>query len=662
MPGLLWVATGKNTQAQPATSTPVTNSIANLPPLPAGLKPYLVLGLGNIPGSLNWMKNSGTPWDARYTYLAGGVNTGNGWETWQWDQLPPGQYALDYMNDSSTSNYFPAFTYYDMLQSAPGNSRGDLGELQRDMLNLTTPATMSAYYQNFKLLMQKTAQYNKPVIIHVEPDLWGYMQLTNANPNNVAASVKSSGFGEVAAFENNAGGFAKALVALRNTYAPKVLLAYHISPWSNTVGDLGTDNRANFNVTQAAQETANFYLQLGANFDLMFYDVADRDAAYRELVLHYATPWWDVTNTTFPNANRFHQFAGLITQATNKRGFLWQVPVGNTVYCTMNNTPNHYQDNRPEYYLANNNTHLQDLADAGIVGILFGPGQGDQTTYEDVQTGISNPRTTNCTQSTLPDDDGGFLRLNARAYYNRGTVPVAGFAKFSASLNPGSTIQLKSAVGYATSYDFKIYNLGDAVSSLSISSPVLTVTGSAQITVTPATGFNLTANAGKDVRISCTPQATGLQAATLSYTTNDANRPSVSYTIQCTGLSSRIVTKVSDSGAGTLAGTLSFALTNGGNSAQEAVVFELESGNTINVTGLLPPVPTNLTLDGGGCTNGQPRIIINGSQAGNVDGLRLQSGSTLRNLQISGFVGRQLQLLAGAKQLKFDHCVKVIQS
>src|SRR5258706_13755882 len=79
----------------------------------------LEFGLGNGPSDRTWMTASGVPWKYRYQYLAGGVNPPNPWQTWQNLALPPGQFAVDYMNDSWAHGYIPVFTYYEILQSTP---------------------------------------------------------------------------------------------------------------------------------------------------------------------------------------------------------------------------------------------------------------------------------------------------------------------------------------------------------------------------------------------------------------------------------------------------------------------------------------------------------------------------------------------------------------
>src|SRR5438045_4175307 len=95
---------------------PVQASSTHIPARPLLPTSRLEFGIVSEPSSLSWMTSSNVPWQYRYTYLAGGVNTGNGWETWN---SPTGQYATYYMNASYANNYIPVFPYYDLLQSTP---------------------------------------------------------------------------------------------------------------------------------------------------------------------------------------------------------------------------------------------------------------------------------------------------------------------------------------------------------------------------------------------------------------------------------------------------------------------------------------------------------------------------------------------------------------
>ena len=61
---------------------------AGLPPLPRGWPRTLQLGLADSPGGAAALRRS-APFGFRYQYLAGGVNTGQGWATWN----PGGSFA-----------------------------------------------------------------------------------------------------------------------------------------------------------------------------------------------------------------------------------------------------------------------------------------------------------------------------------------------------------------------------------------------------------------------------------------------------------------------------------------------------------------------------------------------------------------------------------------
>ncbi|TMD03116.1 MAG: hypothetical protein E6J01_17035, partial [Chloroflexi bacterium] len=303
---------------------PATKAQAAPPPLPAGLN----FGLANGPSDLSWMTTSGVPWVFRYQYLAGGVNTGKGWETWN---TPLGQFATYYMSASGANGYIPVFTYYELLQSNPSTGPD---ESTRDYNNLNNAATMNAYYNNFVLLMQEAQAYGRQVIVHVEPDLWGYLEQRagpGGSPASLAAQVGSSGFADVAGIPDTAQGFAWALLKLRDKYAPAVALGIHASLWASGP-DLATDTRTSVDPNQVADATAAFLNAsgvannpYGSTFDLVFNDVADHDAAWYGDNSH----WWDRNDVTVPNFARWLTFMTRMRADTNRPLVVWQVPVGN---------------------------------------------------------------------------------------------------------------------------------------------------------------------------------------------------------------------------------------------------------------------------------------------------------------------------------------------
>jgi hypothetical protein len=417
-------------------------------PLPAS---RLEFGLSNH--DVTWMTASGVPWRYRYAYLAGGVNTSSNWLTWQDLALPPGQYALDYMNGSTTAPaaYIPVFTWYELLQSLPSVGGS---ELDRDYNNLNDASTMDAYYSSFKILMQKAAQYGRQVVVHVEPDFWGHMQRKagGEGASSVSAMVQSSGFPEAAGFPDNLVGFASLLKHLRDAYAPNALLAMHASMWASSI-DIASDTDPTVDPLAEADETGSFLNSVGvASWDALFNDVDDHDAAWWELascssppcVNQHFTHWWDRSNVKFPNFSRYLRWVGELHSKTTRPQVVWQVSVGNQYFLTMNNTCGHYQDNVAPYFIA----HPTDLFNAGLVAVLFGAGNSCQTTNEDARSdGVTNNNgaaTTdvlggcsacNANVSSWADDDGGYLRIFVGRYYSGTRLPAAQ----SAIVTPGGT-------------------------------------------------------------------------------------------------------------------------------------------------------------------------------------------------------------------------------
>ena len=166
-------------------------AVSILPALPHGWPKTLQIGLTESPG-----KHAPAKLGFRYQYLAGG------WTAWN----PNGTFASMYVQDSWAHDEIPVLTYYVVLQS--GASLGD--EATTDLGHLRDPQLMETYWQDVTLLFQRIAG-KKTVVVHVEPDLWGYLE--QAGDVQLASQ------------------FAQKWIALRNEYAPNVLLAYHMSGW-----------------------------------------------------------------------------------------------------------------------------------------------------------------------------------------------------------------------------------------------------------------------------------------------------------------------------------------------------------------------------------------------------------------------------------------------
>src|SRR5262249_3131557 len=122
--------------------------------------------------------------------------------------------------------------------------------------------------------------------LHVEPDLWGYVQQAARGDDaaTVPAVVPDGG-------PQTAAGFAQEIVALRGRLAPNVILAWHMSGWG-TKHDVGYEAPPDATVERYAVRSAAFYRSLHARFDLSFEDYSDRDAGYYQTVQHNPATWF----------------------------------------------------------------------------------------------------------------------------------------------------------------------------------------------------------------------------------------------------------------------------------------------------------------------------------------------------------------------------------
>jgi hypothetical protein len=339
----------------------VLSLLASLAALPIGWPHHLLLGVTDSPGDAHHLAQVAHV-DARYQYLSGGVNTGHGWSTWN----PNGSFASMYVRESIAAREIPVFSYYQLLQSAPAAGSS---ELQKDLSNLRNPATMRAYWTDYELLLRRVAASagHHLVVIHIEPDLWGYLEQAQ-----VLALARS---------------FAHRLIALRNQLAPRVKLAWHLSTWG-TKEDPTYSKPSLAHMRALGARSAAFYTSLHARFDLVFNDVTDRDAGFYQHVENNPNTWWGPADF-----RRHDAYLASFTARTHTRVVLWQLPLGDT---RLNDTWGHYRDNRLQWWLDDRSgSHLRATRNAGVVGLLFGGG---------------------ATGTTSDQSDGGVFYRLARAY------------------------------------------------------------------------------------------------------------------------------------------------------------------------------------------------------------------------------------------------------
>lgn len=326
--------------------------------LPRSWPTQVQIGVSDQPGGASALKQQ-APLGLRYQYLSGGVNTGDGWATWNED----GTFVTRYLAESRAAGITPVFTYYQLLQSQPA---AGADEKAKDIANLRNGATMQAYWRDFALFLRR-AKGGGTVVAHVEPDLWGYLEQ--------AGDVRT------------ARRLADRIVRLRNRLAPNVVLAWHLSIWG-TGEDPTYSNPPIGHMAQLAGESARFWRAAhGSRFDLTFVDVEDRDAGYNAKINGDPNSGWDAADY-----DRNAAYLRAFHRRTHTPIAIWQIPLGNS---TLPDEWGRFTDTRVETWLGQR-ARLVQLRDAGVIALLFGGG-ADGT--------------------TSPQTDGGlFFRLSG-AYY-----------------------------------------------------------------------------------------------------------------------------------------------------------------------------------------------------------------------------------------------------
>ena len=369
------------TAAAPVGSAPAPAPAASITTA-LGKPGRLLVGLGAASTFADMKAQQIAP-DIIDTYLVAvtGFNSGGGnaWPQWQYN-YPDGGVVTVFSNDVAAMGAVPMFTLFQMPSWKGG-----------DVTVINDAPFMAAYWAQARLMYQKIAETDRPILVNLEPDFWGFAQggAPGGDPAKLPARVST--VPECASQPDTAVGVVGCLLKLGRTYAPKARMGFPPSLWSGDPNATGT-----------------FMAKLGADkADFIVAQTSDRDAGCFEdpnPVPNCANrgpgPFYlDENNVTTPNFNQGINDWSIVRSHLGGLPILyWQTPMG-VPSTTPGGTPKHYRDNHVQYML----THATQYADNGTFAIVFSPG-------DDTSADITN-------------DGGQFARLSKAYLANPAPFP-----------------------------------------------------------------------------------------------------------------------------------------------------------------------------------------------------------------------------------------------
>lgn len=307
----------------------------------------------------------------------------------------------------------PRVKFYSLRQVGQDGGEASGGDLL-DLFQATDE--MTAYWTNVRDLLTELGNIAAPVEVIPEPDLPGEVLSATPDATSVPMAVSETGVEGLDGLPDTFAGWAQAWTSLRDELAPQVRLGLTVSPWQ-IQDDLLPNPHTTEEVEAWAATFGDSYATLGARFDFL-----DTIMTYNEggmLGEEY------LADDQF--FDRLLTWVDGISTATGTRVVIDNVPVGNTVYRTVDDSDYHYRDTWVEWILGDDDfANLTALRDAGVIGIVFGvDGAPASMTCpcDAAGDGVTNGGNRGLTSSSA-DDDGGYLAERLRAYAETGGIPL----------------------------------------------------------------------------------------------------------------------------------------------------------------------------------------------------------------------------------------------
>ena len=359
----------------------------------AALPKRVLIGWGADSYDDTWAQKSGTKYDVQWTYLSG--QAGNNWYNDFGYGAADGSMLDDILSTIDSYGFIPGIHLYNM---GYGHDQGDAGLLTE----IQDSSWTKEYFTEFKVMMQKIKNFGKPVIIVLEGDSFGMVEMLTNNTPTTTAAVASTGLPELAGLPNTVAGFGMAFLAMRKSVGVPNVAMGPDTPYYAANGDImnfaPTDTQA-----LAAHVTYQwpFFSALGVgpnqtgdhfDFSASCPRASDQDA-YSDGRDNWSNS--DTASVNTPSINRYIEWLSLYNQASGVPWVLHQVPIGNSQHLdtawSANTARSGYKDILVEYLFQYESpssttlrtTHVGNFANAGVAAFLFGfSDDGDMPTND----------------------------------------------------------------------------------------------------------------------------------------------------------------------------------------------------------------------------------------------------------------------------------------
>ena len=380
-------ATGGSIAAGGAAGAGGGNAV--IPALPR----HVLIGWGAGSFDDTWAQKSGTKYDVQWTYLSG--QGGNNWyNTWGYGTAD-GSWLDGMLSTIDGYGFIPGIHLYNM---GYGHDQGDAGLVTE----IQNPTWTKQYFTEFKVMLQKIKKFGKPVIIVLEGDSFGMVEMLTSNKPTTTAAVASTGLPELANLPNTVAGFGMAYLAIRKSVGVPNVAMGPDTPYYAANGDIMNYGPSDTDPLQSHVDFQwSFFgaLGVGANqtgdrfdFSASCPRASDMDA-YNDGRDKWSNS--DSASVNSPSINRYVEWLRLYNQTSGVPWVLHQVPIGNSQHLDTAwsaNTPRSgYKDILVEYLFqyespastALRTTHVGNFAHAGVAALLFGfSDDGDMPTND----------------------------------------------------------------------------------------------------------------------------------------------------------------------------------------------------------------------------------------------------------------------------------------